>query len=118
MADGTGETGEAVAAARAAVARRDTMLAAADGRLAEVLAAAHRVAAEAVRRLETVRADIDAAVSGHTAGSPAGAAETARFLFAKHREVADIVTEAAAQSRTNAAVLQDLTAVYAGQSDR
>ena len=118
MAEGTGQTGDAVAAARAGVARRDEELADADRRLAATLSAAHRVAEDAVRRLEAIRADIDRAVAGYAADTSTGAAELARFLLARQREIADVVADAEAEARAKTAVLKELTATYAAQNIR
>ena len=112
MAEGMGETGDAVAAARARVARGDAALADADRRLAEAVSGAYRVVAESVRRLEAVRAEIDGAVAGRIADSTTGAADLARFLLVKHREVADIVAAAAAEAHAKTLVLKELSAAY------
>jgi hypothetical protein len=112
MAIGAGETGEAVAAARAAVARRDTALAEADRQLADVLAAAYLLASESGQRIEAIGAEIDAAVAGRSTEAPAGAAEMARMLLVKQREIADIVAAAVHDSDAKTTVLQRLRELY------
>ena len=112
MGYGTGETGDAIAAAPAGVARRDADLAAADRRLAEVVSEAHRIAGDAVRRIEAIRGEINAAVAGHAADTAAAARETARLLIAKEREIEAVVAEAAEEARAKAAVLQQLRDSY------
>ena len=106
-----GVPGRALVAERAVLAARDGALADADRVLTEILAAAHAVAVESIARIETLRAEIDAA-AGQSTNSPAGAHELSTLLVAKQREIAEILEEARAASESKTAVLQHLTGHY------
>ena len=118
MADGTGETGEALDAARGALAARDGDLAAADSALIALLGAAHRTAADCARRIDAVRAEIKAAVARGPAGSAASAREFGAFLVAKNREIIGIVTEARADAAAKTVALQSLGERYRGTAQQ
>ncbi|WP_264990793.1 DUF4226 domain-containing protein, partial [Mycobacterium kiyosense] len=86
-----------------------------DRKLAEVLAGAHETMRDSVRRLETIAAEIEHAVSQQDESAldtPMGAREFQRFLVAKQREIAAVVAGARAVSRANSVVLQSLQDQY------
>lgn len=109
-----GETGDALDAARSALAARDGALAAADSALALVLDGAYRSAAGCVRRLDDLRAEIDVAVARGPFESAAAAREFGAFLVAKNREIIAIVAEARADAAAKAVALQALAEHYRG----
>ncbi|HEY5149646.1 MAG TPA: DUF4226 domain-containing protein [Mycobacterium sp.] len=112
MAQHVGQSGEALAAARSALAARDSDLADADRELSAAVAGAYATATDAIRRLETIRAEIAAAVSGQGVGTPAEGRAFARFLLDKQRELVDIVTAAKAEVAAKVAALQQLSTRY------
>jgi len=112
MAQHVGQSGEALAAARSALAARDSDLADADRELCAVVAGAYATATDAIRRLETIRAEIAAAVSEQGVGTPAEGRAFARFLLDKQRELVDIVTAAKADAAAKAAALKQLSTRY------
>ena len=112
MAQHVGQTGEALASARSALAARDRDLADADRELAAVVAGAYATATDAIRRLATIRAEIAAAVSGHSVGTPAEGRWFARFLLDKQRELVDIVTAAKVDAAAKVSALQPLSYRY------
>jgi len=112
MAQHVGQTGEALASARSALAARDRDLAAADRELFAVVAGAYAAATDAIRRVETIRAEIAAAVSGQGVGTPAEGRVFARFLLDKQRELVDIVTTAKADAAAKASAIQHLSYRY------
>lgn len=107
-----GTSGEALASARSTLAARDRDLAAADRELSAVVAGAYVTATDAIRRVETIRAEIAAAVSGQSVGTPAEGRAFARFLLDKQRELVDIVTAAKADAAAKVSALQQLSARY------
>jgi hypothetical protein len=107
-----GESGQALAAARAALAARIADLADADRAVIEAVAAVHTVAAESIARIEAIRADIDAAAAGQSQDSPAAAHELSRLLVAKQREIAAAVIDARAVAESKTAALQQLMEHY------
>ncbi|TXI46894.1 MAG: DUF4226 domain-containing protein [Mycobacterium sp.] len=109
MAQHGGTSGDALDAARAALAARDAELSAADQELTDAVAVAHAIASDAIRRLDRLGAQIEAAASGRVPDSPAAARELARFLVANQREMADIIAGAQAEIDAKIAVLQRLT---------
>ena len=112
MAQHVGQSGEALASARSALAARDRDLADADRELSAIVAGAYATATAAIRRLEAIRAEIAAAVSGQGVGTPAEGRAFARFLLDKQRELVDIVTVAKADAAAKASSLQQLSARY------
>ena len=112
MAQHVGQSGEAIASARSALADRDRDLAAADGKLSAVVAGAYATATDAIRRLEAIRAEIAAAVSGHSGGTPAEGRAFARFLLDRQRELVAVVTAAKADAAAKVSDLQQLSARY------
>ena len=109
MAERSGTSGDVLDAARAALAARDAELTAADRELTDAVAVAHAIATDAIRRLDRLGAQIEAAAAGHVPDSPAAAQELARFLVAKQREMADVVAGAQAEVDAKTAALQHLT---------
>lgn len=112
MPDGTGETGEVLSAARAALAATDARLADADRLLTDAVCSAHRTAVESIRRLETVRAEIEAAVTKRRTDTTTSAQELSRFLLERTREITGILTEARSEAETKAVALQALIPQY------
>ena len=107
-----GESGEALASARSALAARDGDLAAADRELSAVIAGAYATATEAIRRLEAIGAEIAAAVGGQSVETPAEGRAFARLLLDKQRELVDIVTAAKAGADAKVSALQQLSGQY------
>lgn len=112
MAEHVGASGEALDTARSALADRDRELVDADIQLQEVVAGAHAAAVEAVRKLDAVSAEIEAAVAHRTVTAPAEGLEFARFLLDKQHEISDILTAARAAADAKTLVLQQLLDHY------
>ncbi|GAY13956.1 DUF4226 domain-containing protein [Mycobacterium sp. shizuoka-1] len=112
MAEHAGASADALESARSWLAARDRELAEADAQLADVVSSAHAAATEAIRRLDAVNAEIEAAVAQRAELAPPEGRELARFLLAKQREVSDILTAARADSAAKAVVLQHLLDRY------
>ena len=109
MAERSGTSGDVLDAARAALAARDAELTAADRELTDAVAVVHAIATDAIRRLDRLGTQIEAAASGRVPDSPAAAQELARLLVANQRQMADIVSAAQAEIDAKTAVLQSLT---------
>lgn len=105
-------TDDALDAAGAALSARDRDLADADAALTAVLHAAYRTAAGCVRRIDGVRAEIDAAVAAARFDSAAAAREFGAFLVAKNREIIALLTEARAHADATTLALQALADRY------
>ncbi|BBX98955.1 DUF4226 domain-containing protein [Mycobacterium lacus] len=117
MSEQDGTSVAAIRARQAALATQHSAVADADRALAEALASAHAVVHESVRRLDAIAAEIDHAVPNQTdlaVDTPMGGREFQRFLVAKQREIADVVTNAHELDRAKSAVLESLRAHYAG----
>lgn len=112
MAQHRGGPGQALESARAALSAREADLADADRMLSEAVAAAHTVAVESIRRIDSIRDEIDGAAAGWPFESPAAAHELTRFLLAGNRAIAAVVTDAEAAANAEAIVLQQLTEYY------
>ena len=112
MAQHSGQSGEAIASARTALAARDRELADADRELSTVLAGAYATASDAIRRLEAIRAEIDTAVAQQNVGTPAQGREFTRLLLDKQRELIEVVTAAKADAEAKASALQHLLRRY------
>ena len=110
--DPAGASVAAIQQRQAALARKHSALAEADRTLADALAAAHQAMRDGVRRLDAIAAEIERAVPA--VDTPIGAREFERFLVAKQREIARVVTAARDASRANSAVLQRLLEQYSG----
>ncbi len=99
------------------LAGRHATAAGADRVLAEVLAGAHAAMRESVRRLDAIAEEIELAVVRQArlaVDTPLGASEFRRFLLAKQREIADVVTDAREFGRAKKVVLEGLRAQYGG----
>lgn len=110
-----GEDRGALGSAAAALAARDIALADADRVLADLVRDAHAMATESIRRIDTVRAAIDAAVAECQIRDSASGRDFARFLIDKNRELHAIIAEAAVAAAAKTVALQELTAVYRGE---
>lgn len=87
--------------------------------LNEVLTSAHEAARESVRRLNSIAEQIDQATVNQAdlaLDTPMGAREFQKFLMAKQREIASVVTEAREFGQAKRAALQSLRAQYAADS--
>ena len=114
MTERGGQMGEALESARAVLAARTRDLADADAELSAVITGAHLAAVEAIRRIEAVQSEIEAAVAQHTGDTPAHGREFARFLLDKQRELVDLVTAAKSDAAAKTAALQGLLHRYQG----
>ncbi len=114
MAGNSGQSGEALDSARAALAARDRDLAEADAQLAGVISAAYTAATDAIRRIEAIQSEIDAAVAQYAGDTPAQGREVARLLLDKNRELVDLVTAVKADAQAKTAALQGLRHHYQG----
>lgn len=115
MSDQAGSSVAAIQARQAVLARQHGALAEADRVLTEALAAAHTAMCESVRRLDAIAAEVEAAAADHAdlaVDTSLGAREFQRFLIAKQREIAAVITEARELDRANSAVLQRLRSQY------
>lgn len=107
-----GNSAAALEAARRALAARDADLADADRVLARAVADAHAIAVESIGRIDAIKADIDAAVTDQPKDSAAGAHEFGRHLIAKNRDIAAVVTEAAAVAQAKTVAVKELQERY------
>ena len=112
MAEHVGASADALAAARSLLAARDRELAEADAELTEAVSSAHAAATEAIRKLDVIHAEIEAAVARQAVTAPVDGREFARFLLAKQREISDILITARTESDAKAVVLQQLLERY------
>lgn len=115
MSDQAGSSVAAIQARQAVLVRQHAALAEADRVLAEALASAHVAMREGVRRLDAIAAEIEHAVTVHAelaVDTSLGAREFQRFLVAKQREIAAVVTEARELDHAKSAVLQSLRSQY------
>jgi hypothetical protein len=107
-----GESGEVLESAGSALFARDAELAEADRVLGDVIDSAYRAAAESISRIESIRAEIEAAVSDRSVDHPAAGRELSRFLIGRQREIAAVVADAQASAHAKTVVLQQLTQSY------
>jgi hypothetical protein len=107
-----GNSADALAAARRALAARDADLADADRALAETLAGAHAIAVKSIRRLEVISAEIDSAATEQSHDSAAGAREVGRQLVARNREITEVISSATAAVDAKTVALKELTGRY------
>lgn len=107
-----GSSAAALAAARQALAARDADLADADRVLAAAVADAHAVAVESIGRIDAIKSEINAAVTDQPKDTAASAHEFGRHLVAKNRDIAAVVTEAAAVAQAKTVVLKELRDRY------
>ena len=108
----SGDSAEALAAARQSLAARDAELAAADRALIAAVAEAHAMAVESIGRIDTISSDVETAATGQPKDSPAGARELSRHLVASNREIAAVVSEAKAVVDAKTVALRELTERY------
>jgi hypothetical protein len=107
----------AIQARQSALASQHGSVADADRVLSEVVASAHAVIGESIRRLDAIADEIERAVPNHAAlavDTPMGGREFQRFLVAKQREIAAVVANAHEFNRTKAAALHSLRDQYGG----
>jgi hypothetical protein len=117
MAEQAGPSVAAIQAQQAGLASRHSAIADADRVLTEALASAHAEMRQSVRRLDAIAAEIERAVAAQSAvDTPLGAREFQRFLAAKEREIAAVVTHAREVARSKSAVLQGLREHYAADA--
>src|ERR1700758_1482292 len=113
MSEQTGPSLGAIQARQSALVNQHGTAAEADRVLAEVLASAHAATRESVRRLDAIGEEIDRAAADRTdlaVDTPIGAREFQRFLVAKQREIAAVVTDAHELDRVKRAELDRLRA--------
>ena len=117
MSEQAGPSLEAIQARQAAMASQQGSIADADRVLAEVVASAHVAIRESIRRLDAIADEIDRAAAPGQASlavdTPLGAREFQKFLIAKQREIAAVVSDAHELDRAKAAVLESLREQYA-----
>jgi Domain of unknown function (DUF4226) len=116
MSEQAGQSVGAIQARQAALARHHGTVAEADRALAEAIGSAHAVMRESVRRLDAIADEIERAVPRQAElaiDTPLGAHEFQRFLLAKQREIAAVVSNAHELDRVKRAVLDGLRAQYA-----
>lgn len=107
-----GESGEVLESAGSALFARDAELAEADRVLADVVNSAYRSAKESISRIESIRAEIETAVSDRSVDHSAAGRELSRFLIVRQREVAAVVADAQALAHAKTVVLQQLMQSY------
>lgn len=115
MSDQAGSSVAAIQARQAALARQHDAIAEADRVLAEALASTHAAMRESVRRLDAIAVEIDRVAADHAelaVDTSLGAREFQKFLIAKQREIAAVVTEAQELDRAKSAALEGLRAQY------
>ena len=100
---------EALNGVRAALAAGDEGLASADGELAAVVDSAYALAKDSLRRLEAVRAGIDAVAQATDLEDR----ERARLLLERHRDIIATVTAARASAAAKTIELQRIKQRYA-----
>jgi hypothetical protein len=108
----SGDSSEALAAARRSLAARDAELADADRALIDAVADAHAMAVESIGRIDTIASAVENAATDQPKDNPAGAREVGRYLVAKNREIAEVVSEAKAAAEAKTIALKELTERY------
>lgn len=111
-----GETGDGLEAVRRRLAARDADLADADAVLAETLADAHRIAVEAIGRLDVIASDIDSVATDQPRDTASAAREVSRHLVTKNREIETAVREARDAVHAKTIALQILSERYRPQT--
>jgi phage tail tape-measure protein len=117
MPEQVGRSIGAIGERQAALSARHAAAAEADRALADALAEAHAATAEAVRRLDEIAAEIDGAVANQAAlalDTAMGAREFQKFLIAKQREIASVVSNARELGDAKKAALDGLHEHYTG----
>lgn len=100
---------------QSALASQHRAAVAADRALADVLASAHTVTRDSLRRLDTIADEIDRAVLDRAKfgiDTPAGVHEFQKFLIAKLREIGAVVADARELSRAKNTVLEGIRTQY------
>lgn len=116
MVDQAGHSATAIVAASATLSARHTIVSDTDRALADAVTAAHTATVRALRRLDAIATDIDAAVLAQDAfalDTSTGVREFHRFLIEKQREIISIVSETATDSQAKSVALQKLSLHYA-----
>ena len=119
MSEQAGHSVGAIQTRQAALAKHQSTVAEADRMLGDALAGAHAAMRESVCRLDAIADEIERAVSGQAdlaIDTPLGTREFQRFLLAKQREIAAVVTNAQELDRAKRAVLDGLRAQYAASA--
>jgi len=117
MGEQAGRSIDAIVEQQAALSTQHAANADADRALAEALASAHAASLEGVRRLDAIAAEIDSAVTNQAAlalDTAIGAREFQKFLIAKEREIASVMSEVSDLAGAKAAVLHELRGHYTG----
>jgi Domain of unknown function (DUF4226) len=120
MSEQAGHSVGAIQARQSALANHHSAVAEADGVLAEALASAHAAIRESVRRLDAIADEVERAVSSQddlAIDTPLGACEFQKFLLAKQREIAAVVTNARDLDHAKRAVLERLRDQYSAAAD-
>lgn len=108
MTQNRGETEAGLTAARVALNARDRAIEEADRALAQVLCEAHRRATDSIRRIDSVRSDIE--TLDPDSGIDAGVC--ARLILDRHRDLIDVVIAARDVAAAKTVELQRLRASY------
>jgi Domain of unknown function (DUF4226) len=119
MSEQAGHSVGAIQARQATLAQHHGTVAEADRVLADALVGAHAAIRESVRRLDAIADEIERAVPAQAdlgIDTPLGAREFQRFLLAKQREIAALVTNAHELGRAKRAVLDGLRTQYAASA--
>ncbi|MHA7648738.1 DUF4226 domain-containing protein [Mycobacterium sp. ML4] len=111
MSEQTGSSIAAIAARQAALSARHRAATDADRVLTETLASAHEAVRSSLRRLDAIADEIERARE-LAVDAPLGAREFQRFLLARQRDVAAVVTGVRELSRAKSVVLQELRTHY------
>lgn len=115
MSERAGPSEAAIRARQAELATQHGVASDADRVLAEVLVSVHEAARESIRRLDAIAEEIDRAAvhqADFAVDTPLGAREFHRFLLAKQREIAAVVSGARTLDHAKRAVLDSLRAQY------
>ena len=107
-----GNSADALAAARRALAARDADLADADRVLAETSPARTPSRSSPSAVIEAISAEIDSAATEQSHDSAAGAREVSRQLVARNREITEVISAATAAVDAKTVALKELTGRY------
>ncbi|OBJ51593.1 DUF4226 domain-containing protein [Mycobacterium asiaticum] len=113
MSEPTGSLMAAIRERQNVLAEKYGVAAEADRTLSEVLTSAHQTMLDSIRRLDAIAAEIERTQQAELAGdTPLGTREYQRFLVAKQREIAAILTDAQEISKAKSLVLRGLQDRY------
>jgi hypothetical protein len=115
MTEQAGRSIGAIGEQQAALSARHAAAADADRSLVEARAEAHAATVESVRRLDAIAAEIDSAVAHQAAlglDTALGAREFQKFLIAKQRDIAAVVSDAREIDAAKKAILKTLHEHY------